>query len=61
VAGAAVRVGPRPDDIGEFLLPYEAVRMAKDPDATLRAFFASAYEGAAELGGWDRAALEVAS
>lgn len=46
------------DDLGEFVLPYEAVRTAADPDATLRAFLQSTYEAAADLGHWDRAALE---
>jgi hypothetical protein len=45
--------------LGEFLLPYAAVRTARDPDATLRSFFESSYAAAAELGKWDRAALEV--
>ena len=45
--------------MGEFLLPYEAVRNADDPDAELMAFFQSTYEAAAELGAWDRAALEA--
>jgi hypothetical protein len=44
--------------MGEFLLPYAAVRKADDPDATLLGFLQSTYEGAAELLGWDRAALE---
>jgi hypothetical protein len=44
--------------LGEFLLPYEAVRTARDPDATLLAFLQSTYEAAAELGRWDRSALE---
>ena len=48
------------DEMGEFLLPYAAVRTADDPDAILLSFFQSTYEAAAELGGWDRAALEVA-
>ena len=48
------------DAMGEFLLPYAAVRTADDPDAFLLSFFESTYEAAAELGGWDRAALEVA-
>jgi hypothetical protein len=47
------------DALGEFLLPYEAVRTADDPDATLLAFFQSTYEAAAECGRWDRAALEA--
>lgn len=45
-------------DLGEFLLPYEAVRTAPDPDAALMAFLVSTYEAAAELGKWDRKALE---
>jgi hypothetical protein len=44
--------------LGEFLLPYEAVRTAADPDAVLMAFLQSTYEAAANLAGWDRAALE---
>ena len=43
----------------EFLLPYEAVRRAADPQATLVRFLETTYEAAAELGRWDRAALEV--
>jgi Family of unknown function (DUF5996) len=46
-------------DLREFLLPYTAVRTADDPDAMLLSFFQSTYDAAAELGGWDRAALEV--
>ena len=45
-------------DLGEFLLPYDVVRRAADPDATLLAFLQSTYERAADAGGWDRAALE---
>ena len=44
----------------EFILPYEAVRTAPDPDAALLAFLQSTYEAAADLGRWDRAALERA-
>jgi hypothetical protein len=44
--------------MGEFLLPYDAVRTAADPDAALLAFCRSTYDAAADLGGWDRAALE---
>jgi hypothetical protein len=44
--------------LGEFVLPYEAVRTAEDPDAMLLAFAQSAYEAAASLAGWDREALE---
>ena len=44
--------------LGEFLLPYDAVRTAADPDAALMAFLQSTYEAAARSAGWDRAALE---
>ena len=42
----------------EWILPYEAVRSAPDPEATVLEFAQSTYETAANLGGWDRAALE---
>ncbi len=42
----------------EFLLPYAAVCADADPDARLREFLETTYEAGAELGGWDRAALE---
>ncbi len=45
-------------EMGEFLLPYEAVRTAASPDAALQAFVDSTYTAGATLGGWDRAALE---
>ena len=44
--------------LGEFLLPYESMRRASDPDAALMEFLQSTYEAAADLGKWDRAALE---
>ncbi len=44
--------------LGEFLLPYDAVRTAADPDATLLAFLQSTYEAAANAAHWDRSALE---
>ncbi|HEX2113939.1 MAG TPA: DUF5996 family protein [Alphaproteobacteria bacterium] len=44
--------------LGEFLLPYDAVRRSSDPEATLMAFLESTYRTAADLGGWNRAALE---
>jgi hypothetical protein len=44
---------------GEFILPYADVRTAADPDGMLMTFFQSSYEAAADLGHWDRAALEV--
>ncbi len=45
-------------EVGEFILPYEAVRTAGDPDATLLNFAQSTYEAGATLSNWDRAALE---
>ena len=47
-------------DLREWVLPYEAVRNARDPDAMLLEFLESTYEVAADLGGWDRRALERA-
>mgnify|MGYP007077386058 CR=1 FL=1 len=44
--------------LGEFVLPYEAVRSAASPDETLLQFLHSSYAAAADLGNWDRAALE---
>ncbi len=44
--------------LGEFLLPYDAVRTAADPEATLMAFLQTTYEAAAEAARWDRLALE---
>ena len=43
----------------EFILPYEEVRQDDDPEAMLLSFLQSTYVAAAELGGWDRDALEV--
>jgi uncharacterized protein DUF5996 len=42
----------------EWILPYDAVRDAPDPDAALMEFLQSTYDAAAGLGAWDRAALE---
>ena len=44
--------------MGEFVLPYDVVRMSDEPDETLRAFLRSTYDAAATLGGWDRPLLE---
>jgi hypothetical protein len=44
--------------LGEFLLPYDAVRTAADPEAVLLGFLQSTYEAAANTADWDRAALE---
>lgn len=43
---------------GEFLLPYESVRVAGDPAKAIRAFLESTYDAAADLAGWDRSLLE---
>jgi hypothetical protein len=44
--------------LGEFLLPYDVVRESIDPKSTLMAFLESTYQAAADLGGWDREALD---
>ena len=46
---------------GEFILPYEAMRQAEDPDEALLEFLQSTYEAAANLAKWDRRALEVSA
>jgi hypothetical protein len=46
------------NELGEFILPYDAVRTAPDPKQTLLDFLESTYTAAADLGRWDRAALE---
>jgi hypothetical protein len=59
---AAARVRPEAafwsKDLGEFILPYEAVRTAREPEAVLMAFLQSTYEAAADLAKWDRKELE---
>jgi uncharacterized protein DUF5996 len=45
--------------LGEFVLPYEALATAPDPDRELAAFLSTSYAAAAHLGGWDRAELEA--
>jgi hypothetical protein len=46
--------------LGEFILPYDAVRLAAQPDQALLEFLQSTYEAAANAANWDRAALECA-
>ena len=46
------------EKMGEFVLPYEAVRTAADPDQVLLTFLESTYRAAADTGRWDCAALE---
>lgn len=43
---------------GEFILPYDAVRTAPDPDQALLGFLETTYDAAARLGNWERNALE---
>jgi len=45
-------------DLREFILPYDEVRLAASPDDTLLEFLQTTYEAAANLAAWDRAALE---
>ena len=46
------------EELGEFVLPYEAVRRADDPAATLMRFLQTTYEAAANTANWDRKSLE---
>lgn len=46
--------------MGEFILPYEAVRTAANPEEMLLTFFQSTYDAAADLGRWDRGMVERA-
>jgi hypothetical protein len=46
------------EGLGEFILPYELVRAARDPDAVLLEFLQTTYEAAANTAAWDRDALE---
>lgn len=56
---AITPTGARWDDgLGEFVLPYEHVRTAPDPDVLLLEFLQSTYEAAATTAAWDRAALD---
>ncbi len=45
-------------ELGEFILPYEAVRTASDPERAIRDFVDSTYAQAATRAAWDRATLE---
>ena len=47
--------------LGEFLLPYDAVRSADDPDAVVLEFSKTSYAAAADAGEWDRHLLECAT
>ncbi len=45
--------------LGEFILPYEAVRRSPSPARAIAEFVESTYEAAATLGEWNRPALET--
>ena len=45
-------------ELGEFILPYDAVRTARDPRQALMEFLQTTYVAAAETGKWNRAELE---
>ena len=47
-------------ELGEFILPYDAVRTAREPERALMAFLQSTYQAAADLAKWDRTDLECA-
>jgi hypothetical protein len=59
-AGTAVQPGEAfySNDLREFILAYDVVRQSKSPDETLLEFLQTTYEAAANLGKWDRNALE---
>jgi hypothetical protein len=44
--------------LGEFILPYDRVRNASDPEALLLDFLSTTYQAAADAGHWDRAVLD---
>jgi len=46
--------------LGQFILPYDAVRVSPDPDALLLGFLQETYDTAADMAHWDRKALERA-
>jgi len=46
------------EELGEYILPYDAVRSDSDPDRTLLRFLESSYEAAANSGNWIRKELE---
>lgn len=46
------------EELGEYLLPYQAVKNASNPDKKLLDFLQTTYEAAANNGKWDREALE---
>jgi uncharacterized protein DUF5996 len=57
-AGVAPDAAFYDQELGQFILPYDAVRQAASPDESVLQFFQATYEAAADLGRWDRSALE---
>lgn len=49
------------EELGEFVLPYTAVRTAREPDDVLLEFLQCTYEAAADTGRWNREGLERAT
>jgi hypothetical protein len=45
-------------ELSEFILPYDAVRTAREPENALMEFLQSTYAAAADLAKWERAELE---
>lgn len=45
-------------ELREFIFSYDDVRQSASPDEVLLEFLQSSYEAAADLGAWDRSALE---
>ena len=60
VATARPREAYYHPELREWILPYEQVRTAADPDRAVLEFLQSTYETAANLAKWDRASLERA-
>ncbi|MBO6768821.1 MAG: hypothetical protein JJ901_11055 [Erythrobacter sp.] len=46
-------------DLGEFVLPYAALRESADPEAALLRFLESSYAAVAKGAAWERAMLEI--
>ena len=53
-----VKHGTFNETLGEFLLPYDDVRKAPNPDTMLLEFLQTTYEAAADTAKWDRKELE---
>jgi hypothetical protein len=48
----------RDPELGEFVLPYDRVRQADQPEQMILEFYRSTYEAGATLAGWHRESLE---